>query len=209
MDLDELLTRANPPTIHRGMALVDGLDALALEARGTGRQKRRAARWTIAGVAAVAIFGTGTAAVASGLLPFDWTSKDGGRCQITSASVEIAGIANENRAAFADTTQKQRQDTLQEARLYLAGYDYKAINVDAAIATWQRAEAAAIAAQPDPSERQPRLEGDALENQALIYRVVSDLNAHLKQLGLRPEVVSPSVEYTGQTGTDGVFRCNG
>jgi hypothetical protein len=209
MDLDDLLATANPPTIERGRALLDDLDGLVLEARAARRQKRRTAHWTIAGVTAVAIFGTGTAAVASGLLPFGWTSKQGGRCLITSATVEIAGIANYNAAAFASTTVKQRQDTLQEARRYLAGYDYKAIDVNAAITTWQRAAASVIAGQSDPSERQPRLEGDALENEALIYRVESDLNAHLKQLGLHPEVVTTSVEYTGRTGADGVFRCDG
>lgn len=164
MDLDEMLATANPTVIERGRGLLDDLDGLALEARAARSRKRRAARWTIVGVAAVAVFGTGSAAVASGFLPFGWTSEQGGRCLITSVAVEIARAADDNEAAFASTTAKQRRDTLLEARRFLAGYDYEAINVDAAIATWQRAEAAAIADQPDPSERAPLLEGDLLEN---------------------------------------------
>ena len=70
MELDEMLATARPPTIERGTALLGDLDALVLEARATRRRKRRTARWTIAGVTALAIFGTGTAAMASRLLPF-------------------------------------------------------------------------------------------------------------------------------------------
>lgn len=209
MDLDEMLAMANPTVIERGRGLLDDLDGLALEARAARSRKRRAARWTIVGVAAVAVFGTGSAAVASGFLPFGWTSEQGGRCLITSVAVEIAGAADDNEAAFASTTAKQRRDTLLEARRFLAGYDYEAINVDAAIATWQRAEAAAIADQPDPSERAPLLEGDLLENRALNYRIGLDLEAHLKKWGLHPEVLVSTGSFTGEVGTDGVFRCDG
>ena len=207
MDLDEMLARANPATMERGRALLDDVDALVLEARAKRRQKRRTARWTITGVAAVAIFGTGTAAVAAGLLPFSWTSQQGGRCEILSGTVEIAGITTGTEAAFKSTTPAQRQATLQEGLRYLAGYDYKAIDIAAAVAVWKRGEAAAIAGQPDPSERQPRLEGDELENQAIVYRVESDLQAHLKAMGFQPDVLTPVFSYTGQTGTDRVFRC--
>jgi hypothetical protein len=209
MDLDEMLATANPPTIERGQALLDDLDELVGEARAARRRKRRVARWSIVGVAAAAIFGTGTAAVATGHLPFHWTSEQGGRCVITSATVEIGVLADDNLAAFASTTAKERLDTVQEARRYLAGYDYRAIDVNAAITTWQRAEAVAIAHQPDPSERAPRLEGDLLENRALIYRVGLDLQAHLKERGFNPDVLTSGLETNGQVGTDGVFRCDG
>lgn len=209
MDLDEMLATARPSTIAPDQALRSDLDALALEARAKRRQTRRSARLAIAGVAAVAIFGTGTAAVASGLVPFTWTSQQGGRCSITSATVEIEGETVWDKAAWKATTAAQRQATLQEGRRYLAGYDYRAIDIPAAIATWQRAEAAGLASQPDPNERAPRLQGDELENQALVYRVELDLEAHLRALGLQPDVLVPTFTYTGQTGTDGVFRCDG
>ena len=209
MDLDEMLGAANPSTVERSQALLEDLSGLALEARATRRGKRRAVRWTIAGVASAAVFGVGSAAVAAGLLPFGWTSKQGGHCMITSATVQIAGIATSNEAAFASTTPKQRQETLHEASRYLAGYDYKAIDIAAAVATWRRAEAVAIAGQPNPAEKQPRLEGDELESQSIIHRVELDLDAHLTNLGLNPQVLTPDFGYTGRVGTDGVFRCDG
>lgn len=85
----------------------------------------------------------------------------------------------------------------------------KAINIDEAILTWQRAEAAAIAAQLDPSEQQPRLEGASLEVRALSYRVEEDLKAHLTQLGLPPEVLTTALGYTGQAGPGMDHRCEG
>jgi hypothetical protein len=209
MDLDEMLATAQPSTTMPGQELLSDLEALALEARAHRRQTRRSARWVVAGVAAVAIFGTGTAAVASGFLPFNWTSQQGGRCSINSGTVEIAGVTTWNEAAFKATTAAQRQATLQEGGRYLAGYDYKAIDIPAAVETWQRAESAAIASQPDPSERAPRLHGDELESMAIVYRVRSDLATHLKAMGFQPDVLTPVFSYTGRTGTDGVFRCDG
>ena len=70
MDLDEMLEAANPSTMERSQSLLEDLNGLALEARATRRGKRRAVRWTIAGVASAAVFGVGSAAVAGGLLPF-------------------------------------------------------------------------------------------------------------------------------------------
>lgn len=209
MDLDETLASARPSTTTPDQALLSDLNALALEARANRRKPRRSARLAIAGVAAVAIVGTGTAAVASGLLPFSWTSQQGGRCSITSATVEISGDTVWNKAEWKATTPAQRQAILKEGRRYLATYDFKAIDIPAAIATWQRAETAGLASQPDPTERAPRLQGDELENQALVYRVELDLQAHLKAMGLQPDVLVPVFTYAGQTGADGVFRCDG
>jgi hypothetical protein len=209
MDLDEMLATARPSTIPRDQTLLVDLEALALEARARRRRTRRSARWAIAGVAAVAIFGTGTAAVASGLLPFNWTSQQGGRCSITSATVVPAGETIWNEAAFKATTAAQRRTILDEGRRYLAGYDYKAIDIPAAVATWQRAVAAALASQPDPADPAARLQGDELESMAIVYRVRTDLAAHLKAMGFQPDVLDPVFSYTGRTGTDGVFRCEG
>ena len=209
MDLDELLDAANPTATRRDAPLLQDLGALVQETRASRRRQRWTIRWGVAGIAVLAVLGVGSTALASGHLPFDWTSKQGGKCQIISATVEIAGLANDNEAAFKATTPAQRQQALMEARRYLAEYNYKAIDIKAAIATWQKAEAAAIAAQPDPAERAPKLTGDDLEYQALIYRAELDLEAHLKGLGLHPEVLTPVFGYTGQAGPDGVFRCDG
>lgn len=123
MNLDEMLNRANPPTIKRDRPLLDDLDVLAHGTQRAGRQRRRGKRLAITGIAAIAIFGTGAAAATSGLLPFSWTSEQGGQCQISWVTVEIAGPANYNQAAFAATTAKQREDILRAARLFLAEYD--------------------------------------------------------------------------------------
>ncbi len=209
MNLDEMIRESAPPVAERSTALLEDLDALVSQQRPTKSRSRLALRWAAAGLVVVGVAGVAGTAAASGKLPFGWTSEQGGPCRITSATVELAAKQTDSEAAIAATTLAERNATLAEARNFLSTYDYAAVDRAAAIKAWQKVEAEVIEGQPDPAERQPYLEGDDLEVQALIYKVNQDMNAHLRALGMRPEVLMPTFGYNGWTGTDGVFRCTG
>ena len=210
MTLDELLDNSRPQIAQRTPELLDDLCLLARETSAKSSQPRGRRRATIASLVAIAVFGLGTAAVASGHLPFGWTTTTGGHCLITSASVIMADpTTTGSEAAFQHSTTAQREAAVKEANRYLTGYEFAGIDVPSAVATWKRSEAAAIAAQPVASERQPRLEGDELEVEAMRYRVQSDLKTHIEKLGLPFDALMPSFESTGTVGPDGVFRCGG
>jgi hypothetical protein len=208
MNLDELIRDSAPPLADRSNDLLQDLDALVSQQQPRVRT-RRGLRWAAAGLVVAGVAGVAGAAAADGRLPFRWTSEQGGPCRITSATVELAEKQTDSEAAIAATTLAQRKATLTEARRFLSTYDYAAVDRAAAISAWQKVEAEVIEGQPDPAERQPYLEGDELEVQALIYKVNQDTNAHLRSLGMRPEVLMPAFGYNGWTGTDGVFRCTG
>jgi len=209
MELDELIRESAPPVAERSTALLEDLDALVSQQRPSKRRPRRGIRWAAAGLVVAGVAGVAGAAAADGKLPFRWTSERGGPCRITSATVELAEKQTDSEAAIAATTLAERRATLAQARKFLSTYDYASVDRPAAIKAWQKAEAEVIEGQPDPAERQPYLEGDDLEVQALIYKVNQDMNAHLRKLGMRPEVLMPTFGYNGWTGTDGVFRCTG
>lgn len=209
MNLDDLIRDSAPPIADRNTALLEDLDALAAQRRPAGASPRRGLRWAAAGLVLAGVAGVAGAAAADGKLPFRWTSEQGGPCRIQSATVELAEKQTDSEAAIAATTLAERKATLTEARRFLSTYDYAAVDRAAAIKAWQKVEAEVIEGQPDPAERQPYLEGDDLEVQALIYKVNEDMNAHLRALGMRPEVLMPAFGYNGYTGTDGVFRCIG
>jgi len=210
MTLDELLDNSRPQIAQRTPELLADLRLLASEPSAKQSEPKVRRRATVAAFVALSVVGLGTAAVASGHLPFGWTTTTGRHCFITSASAALTDPTTTwSAAASQHSTAAQREATVREANRYLRGYDFAAIDVPSAEATWKRAEAAAIAAQPVASERQPRLEGDELEVEAMRYRVQSDLKRHIEKLGLPFDVLMPSFEYTGTRGTDGVFRCSG
>jgi hypothetical protein len=209
MNLDDLIRECAPPVAERSPALLEDVDALVSQQRPTKRRSRRGLRWAAAGLVVAGVAGVAGAAAADGKLPFRWTSEQGGVCRIESATVELAERTTDSQVAMAATTLAERKATLAEARNFLSTYDYAAVDRPAAIKAWQKVEAEIIEGQPDPAERQPYLEGDELEVQALIYKLGQDMNAHLRALGMRPEVLMPTFGYNGWTGTDGVFRCTG
>jgi len=209
MNLDELIRDSAPPLADRSKDLLQDLDALVSQQRPAKVRTRRGLRWAAAGLVVAGVAGVAGAAAADGKLPFRWTSEQGGPCRITSATVELAEMQTDSEAAITATTLTQRKATLTEARRFLSTYDYPAVDRAAAISAWQKVEAQVIESQSDPAERQPYLQGDELEVQALIYKVNQDMNAHLRSLEMRPEVLMPAFGYNGWTGTDGVFRCTG
>jgi len=209
MNLDELIRDSAPPLAERSNDLLQDLGALVSQQRPAKGRTRRGLRWAAAGLVVAGVAGVAGAAAADGKLPIRWTSEQGGPCRITSATVELAGKQTDSEAAIAATTLAQRKATLTEARRFLSTYDYASVDRAAAIKAWQKVEAEVIEGQPDPAERQPYLEGDDLEVQALIYKVNQDMNAHLRAVGMRPEVLMPAFGYNGRTGTDGVSRCTG
>lgn len=209
MSLDERIRASAPLVAERSAALLEDLDALVAQRGTPAKRPRRTLRWAAAGLVVAGVAGAAGAAAADGVLPFSWTSEQGGPCRITTATVELAPEMTDSQAAIAATTPRERQATLTEARRFLSTYDYAAVDIAAAIRVWQTAEARAIAAQPDPDERQPALEGDELEVEALVYKVNQEMNAHLRVRGMRPEVLMPTFGYNGYTSADGVFRCTG
>lgn len=207
MELDELLDAARPGVTPTSAALLNDLSALAEATRQAPRKRSMAARIS-AGIAGVAVLGLAGTAAAGGLPPFGWTSDSGRECSIIHASVELAGGSdNESRDGFAATTPEERARTLQEAQQFLANYDFDSVDREAAAERFQREESEAIAAQPDPAERQPRLTGDELEVHALLRQQARDLVAHLEEMGYRSDVVLLVQGYTGEMLPDGEWEC--
>ena len=82
MDLDDLLTRAAPPTTPRTDGLDRELRALVRAAESRGRRRRRPA--VVAGAAVAVLLGTGVAA-ATGAVPLPGgflDMADGSRCHV-------------------------------------------------------------------------------------------------------------------------------
>jgi hypothetical protein len=195
--------------VERTPELLNDLDALILHAREEARPLRRRKRWVVTGVATAVLLGAAGTAAATGLSPFSWPSEQGATCTITGATVELAsGDDNESKDAFAGTTPEERRRTLDEARRYLAAYDFAAIDLSRAIKAYQEENAAARAAQPDVRDWAPPPQGDELEVAALLRQQGRDLASHLDELGLNPDVVVLVQSYGGSTGIDG-YRCDG
>lgn len=208
MDLDELLAASAPQVAVRTPELQRDLDAAIVAAESAARPRRRRARLLISGLACAAVVGgAGTAAAAAGLLGFGWTSDDGNACQVGDFEVQLASPRlSDSKAGFDSTTAAEREATVEAARQFLAEYDWASIDVDEAVRQWQRVEDRAIAAQPDPEERQERLVGDDLETTAVGHLVHTEVRQHLTELGHDPDVLLGSFT-TNVRVEDGVPQC--
>lgn len=193
--LDQRLWEATPPVSARTPEIRRELDALVVAATPVQRRRRRMTRASLVAATAVGAMGVGTAAAAAGLIP-GWSvlTGSGQTCQVhVIAAAAQAGDGGPN-ATF-DAT--ERAEAVGAARIFLEGFDYDSIDRDAAISRWQAAEDAAIAAQPDPAERQPALNGDDLEVTALTYEVTTRLGNHLAARGLDIRAVNLVTTSTG------------
>jgi hypothetical protein len=180
--LDERLRDATPPVSVRTPEMRRELDALVVAATPLRRRRRRMTRASLVAAMAVGALGVGTAAAATGLIP-GWSvlTGSGQTCQVeVIATAPPAGDGEPD--AELDAT--EQRDAVAAARIFLEGFDYHSIDRNAAIARWQAAEDTVIAAQPNPSERQPALTGDDLEVTALTYDVATRLEDHLAARGL-------------------------
>ena len=152
-------------------------------------------RASLAAATAVGALGVGTAAAAAGLIP-GWSvlTGSGQTCQVEVIAVASRAGDGEPNATF-DAT--ERAEAVAAARIFLKRFDYDSIDRDAAISRWQAAEDTAIAALPDPAERQPALKGDDLEVTALTYDLTTRLGNHLAARGLDIRAVNLVTTSTG------------
>lgn len=199
MDLDEhldvRLREATPPISVRTPEMRRELDALVVAATPVQARRRRMTRAALVAATAVGALGVGTAATAAGLIP-GWSvlTGSGQSCQVDV--VAAAPDAGDGEAG-AELDATERAEAVAAARIFLEGFDYDSIDRDAAISRWQAAEDTAVAAQPDPGERQPALSGDDLEVTALTYEVTSRLGDDLAARGLDIRAVSLVTTSTG------------
>lgn len=192
--LDERLRDAAPPVSVRTPEMRRELDALVVAATPVQR-RRRMTRASLVVATAVGALGVGTAAAAAGLIP-GWAvlTGSGQTCRVEVIAAAPRAGDGEPGAKFDATEQ---MEAVAAARIFLQGFDYDSIDRDAAISRWQAAEDTAIAAQPDPAERQPALTGDDLEVTALTYEVTTRLGNHLAARGLDIRAVSLVTTSTG------------
>jgi len=194
MDLDELLTRSAPPVTTRTPHLDGELRDLAAAAEQAARPRRRRLRVGVVGAVVVGVLGVG-AASATGLVPapgwVPWTSSSGKSCQmqldVVPALDEHGNVIN-GEPLPGHFTQAEQQEALDEARSFLASYDYASIDRPAAIRAWKAAEAKVRASEP-PGERQPILRGADIEEMAISRVVWRDLKAHLTAHGINWRLV--------------------
>jgi hypothetical protein len=86
-------------------------------------------------------------------------------------------------------TPAERQRVVDEANRFLGAFDYASVDEELAIREFQAEEDAAIASQPDPNERQPRLTGDDLALTAVGFEVWDALEGDLRSRGMDPALV--------------------
>lgn len=193
--LDDRLREAAPPVAVRTPEMRRELDALVVAATPVQRRRGTMTRASLVAATAVGALGVGTAAAAAGLIP-GWSvlTGSGQTCQ-----VEIIAAAPHSGYGQPDPKfdATERAEAVSTASVFLEGFDYDSIDRDAAISRWQAAEATAIAAQPDPAERQPALTGDDLEVKALTYEVTTRLGNHLAARGLDLRAVNLVTTSTG------------
>lgn len=192
--LDERLRAAMPPVTARTPEMRRELDALVAAATPVQR-RRRMTRASFVAATTVGVLGVGTAAAAAGLIP-GWSviTGSGQTCQVEVVAAAPHAGDGEPGPSF-DTTRKA--EAVSTARNFLQGFDYDSIDREAAIARWQAAEDAVIAAEPDPAERPPALTGDDLEVTALTYEVTTRLEEHLSARGLDIRAVNLVTTSTG------------
>jgi hypothetical protein len=183
MDLDDLLTRAAPPTTPFSADLDAELRALTRAARPQARRRRSA---VLAGGVGAVLLGTGLAAATGAVpLPGGWlTTSEGSRCHLEFFPVVPRTVSPSDNPF----TPEQQQAVADAANAWLASFDLDSVDKEEALAQWQAVEAVARAAQP-PEERQPKLDGENLETQAIYYAVGQRMSAYLEAQGLDPDAV--------------------
>ena len=205
MDIDDLLERSAPSVTPRTTELTEDLRALARESEPRGRARRRITRTTVsAGIVTgvLTLGGVGAAAVMNDGALWSTTTSAGDRCEM-EFSVDLVGsedVGNgepamimAGRTSWPSAAEQKR--TAAEARRFLAGFDFEAVDRPAAIKRFDAEQRRIIAAAP-PGEAQPRLTGNDLETSAVSSVVFDDLAKHLKSKGLSPYAV---VVWTGSS----------
>lgn len=196
MDLDQMLDEAAPPVTARTPELHQELRATVVASEPVQR-RRRSARLAVAGGIVAGVVGLGTVASAAGILP-GWTmltTASGQTCEVqVGADLMTPGDGEPITATF---SRAEQEETLAAARAFLEGFDYDSIDRQDAIAAWQAAEAEARAAQEDPAERQPKLEGDDLEVHAVTWLVIQRMRATLAAQGHDIRAISITTTSSG------------
>lgn len=196
MDLDELLDLATPRVTARTTDLQEELQLLAAESEAAQR-RRRPMRFALAGGVVAGVLGLGTVASAAGILP-GWTlltTGSGQTCEVAvHADLQTPGDAEGGAALF---DRVEQEETLAAAQKFLEGFDYDSIDRDEAIARWRAVEDEIRAQEPDPAERQPRLEGDDLEVTAVTRAVVERMRADLAAQGYDLRAISVTTSSSG------------
>lgn len=181
MDLDQLLSDAAPQTSARTTRVDVELRALASATEP--KQRRRRMRLAVVGGALVGAVGVGAAASAAGLLP-GWTTMTTSSGQTCEVSVEAGLLPPGDGEPISSTFSLAEQEAaLVAAQSFLERLDYDSIDRDAAIARWRDIETRIRDAEPDPAERQPRLQGDDLEISAVTSVVVDRMRSELAAQG--------------------------
>lgn len=188
MNLDELLDRSAPPVAARTATLHEDLRDLVRTTQPTSaRGRRRIATVTLI---AAGLVGAGAAGAAAGILPWPtWTttSSTGSTCQMDFRVHPHHLYGGEEQTRTISRAEENR--VAAEARRLLDRIDYNAIDLDAAIRAWRKAEAQAIAGEA-PDERQPVMTGDDLTQSAMYYVVTRRVTAELRAEGLDPQAVT-------------------
>jgi hypothetical protein len=191
MDLDELLHLSTPPIAPRTATLQHEVQRMVVNAEAAARPRRRILKVGLVSAMAAGAFSLGTAgAMATGIVPtpswIPWATDAGSTCEM-QFTASPAGPDGEPLSRPYTRAEKQR--AVAEAHRFLAALDYSSINEADAIREWKKAEDAAIAAQPDPNERQPRLSGDDLALTAVGHQVWNRLSADLTAHDIPTEIV--------------------
>lgn len=176
--LDERLRAAATPITVRTPEVRRELDELVTSSMPTQRPRRKSIRAAAVAGAVASALGLATVASATGLLP-GWallTTSSGQTCEVQVVADERDAGNGEPGPSF---TQTEQVETLASAQAFLEDVDYGSIDRDEAIAHWRAEENAAISAQKDPAERQPRLTGDDLEVTAVSHAITERLKSHL------------------------------
>lgn len=159
-ELDERLREAAPRLTARTPEVRRELHALVEAAAPVQRRRRAMSRASLVAATAVGALGVGTAAAAAGLIQ-GWSVLTGSGQACRVEVIAGRGHAGDGEPG-AQVGAHKRAEAVTVARVFLQGFGYDSINREAAISRWQAAEDAALAAQPDPEERQPALTGDDL-----------------------------------------------
>lgn len=194
MDLDTLLDDAAPSVAPRTPELAAELARLAAGTRpdrvAPARRLRRRLATAGASAFAVGALGIGGAA-ATGLswhdLPgvFSWTSEDGQSCGL-AVTVEASDVDGPDGARV--------RAAMEAATAWAASFDLDAIDVDQAEEQWLD-HLARISADHTPREEIERKfrEDRSLESHAVAHEVSLQLDAFLREQGISPSLVNPSL----------------
>ena len=196
MDLDQLLDGAAPRVSAQTPERQQELHALVLATEPT-HGHRRPVRLAVVGGVIAGVVGVGTVASAAGLLP-GWTvfsTSSGQTCEVSvKANLLTPGAGEPISATF---SLAEQQATLAAATSFLERLDYASINREAAIARWRAIETKIRAAEPDPAEKPPRLQGDDLEVHAVTNVVIDRMRSALAAQRHDIRAISVSVDSSG------------